>query len=249
MTTSEVYDYFQLPLSAIVEKRVPKTLLVENGAPTAADKRRINEGIEELFWLAALKPTTIGVPEYRDDVRQYQEIAVLSLALRPEAKADRLAELIHRAIPYPVVLVAGQENRVSLSLAHKRWSQVEAGKMVLDDADLLCHLTDDASTAALLESLALSRQPRTHLRDLYQGWINCLEALQAARITGRFALPTGDEAALARRAALVEHDRLTCRIDGLRAQATRESQINRRVELNLEIKRLVAERAAMQNQM
>jgi len=27
-------------------------LVVENGAPTAADKRQINEGIEELLWLA-----------------------------------------------------------------------------------------------------------------------------------------------------------------------------------------------------
>ena len=42
-------------------------LLLENGAPTAADKRHINDGIEELQWVAALKPTTIGVAEYRDD--------------------------------------------------------------------------------------------------------------------------------------------------------------------------------------
>jgi hypothetical protein len=38
----------------------------------------------------------------------------------------------------------------------------------------------------------------------------------------------------------VEHDRLTRQIVALRAKATRESQVNRRVELNLEIKRLEA---------
>lgn len=46
----------------------------------------INEGIEELFWLAAVKPTTIGVPEYRDDAGEYLEIAVLRLSLRTGAK-------------------------------------------------------------------------------------------------------------------------------------------------------------------
>ena len=66
---------------------MPKKLLLENGAPTAADKRQINDGIEELLWVAALKPTTIGVPEYRDDVREYLEIAVLSLVLRPMPRA------------------------------------------------------------------------------------------------------------------------------------------------------------------
>ena len=52
-----------------MNQRVPKKLLVENGAPTAADKRRINDGIEDIHWLAALKPATIGVPEFRDKVR------------------------------------------------------------------------------------------------------------------------------------------------------------------------------------
>jgi hypothetical protein len=36
----------------------------------------------------------------------YLEIAVLTVALRPAAKPTRLIELIHRAIPYPVLLVA-----------------------------------------------------------------------------------------------------------------------------------------------
>ena len=33
-----------LPDSVLVNRRVPKTMLIENGAPTAADKRRIREG-------------------------------------------------------------------------------------------------------------------------------------------------------------------------------------------------------------
>jgi hypothetical protein len=38
--------------------------------------------------------------------------------------------------------------------------------------------------------------------------------------------------------ALAEHERLTREIAGLRARAAKEKQLNRRVELNLEIKRL-----------
>ena len=238
-----------LPPESRVDQRVPKKLLVENGAPTAADKRQINEGIEELLWLAALKPTTIGVPEYRDDVREYLEIALLSLTLRPDAKAGRLVELIHRAIPYPLLLVAAQSNHLTLSLAHKRWSQGEAGKMVLDDAVTLCDFVEHAATAAFLDSLSLTVQPRSHLLMLYQGWINCLQAFQAARITGRFELSTRSETAAARREALAEYDRLVRQIAALRAQAERESQISRRVDLNMEIKRLEAEMAEAINRM
>ena len=89
-----------------------------------------------------LKPTTIGVPEYRDDVRDYLEIAVLRLTLRAAAKATRLVELVHRAVPYPVLLLTEQadhEAPVGLSASHKRWSQGEAGKTVLE-GDVICGL-------------------------------------------------------------------------------------------------------------
>ena len=123
MNTDRIIAALALPPEARVDRRVPKKLLVENGAPTAADKSQINEGIEELHWLAALKPTTIGVPEYRDAVREYLEIAVLLLTLQSDAKAGRLVELIHRAIPYQLLLVAEQSDHMTLSVANKRWSQ------------------------------------------------------------------------------------------------------------------------------
>ena len=84
-----------LPPGANVGQRVPKKLLIDNGAPTAADKRAINDGVEELVWLAALKPNTIGVPDYRDDIREYLEIAVLQLFLRAGASSKQTQDSNH----------------------------------------------------------------------------------------------------------------------------------------------------------
>ena len=249
MKVDDIIVALNLPPEARINQRVPKKLLVENGAPTAIDKRQIKEGVEELLWLAALKPTTIGVPEYCDDVREYLEIAVLSVILRPHAKTGRLAELIHRAIPYPLLLVAEQSDVLTVSLAHKRWSQGEVGKVVLDDTVTLCGLVRHATTSAFLNSLTVARQPRTHLMDLYQGWINCLEALQAAKITGSFEMAISSEATAFRRDALVEYDRLKRQSTNLRAQAEHEPQINRRVELNLHIKQLEAKLDATEDRL
>lgn len=249
MKAMDVIVALSLPPESRVDQRVPKKLLVENGAPTAADKRQINEGIEELLWLAALKPTTVGVPEYRDAVREYLEVAVLSLTLRPAAKVRRLVELVHRAVPYPVLLLTQQSDAVTLSLAHKRRSQSEAGKMVLDDEATVCELLQHTATPAFLNSLSLAAQPREHLMSLYQGWVNCLQAFQAACITGVFVLPTNGEAAAARRESLTEYDRLTHQIATLRSQTERESQINRRVELNSEIARCKAELTATERKL
>jgi hypothetical protein len=244
MTAADVITALALPPESRVDQRVPKKLLVEHGAPTAADKRQINDGIDELLWIAALKPTTIGVPEYCDAIREVLEIEVLSLALRPEAKAARIVELIHRAIPYPVFLVTEQSNTVSLSLASKRLAQNEVGRVVLDEAPITCSLEASTQPAAdWLAGLSLAAQPRAHLLALYQGWITWLEAFLAAKITGRVALAADSAAQEARRQALADHARIQHDIASLRAQAVKEKQVNRRVELNLELKRLEAELA------
>lgn len=116
-----------LPPAALVGQRVPKKLLLEHhGAPTAADKRLVAEGIDAIHWLAALKPANCGVPDYRDGTREYLEIAVLRLGLRSGTREARLVELLHRAVPYPVVLVVEAGPAVSLSLAHKRAALIHA---------------------------------------------------------------------------------------------------------------------------
>ena len=240
MSFAPVIDALGIPPSALVEQRVPKKLLLEHGAPTAADKRQIQDGIEEIIWVAALKPTNIGVPAFEDVVRQYLEIAVLTVELRPAAKPPRLIELIHRAIPYPLVLVAEHGESVTLSLAHKRWSQGEAGKVVIDEVRQAALNPDAPSTqeAAFLASLAVSRLPSQDLFTLYDGMLARLAALEASRITGAFAPPDSPEQASALREGLDRHARLQRDLDLLRARAEKEKQINRRVELNLEIRRL-----------
>lgn len=247
MSFAPVIDALGIPPNALVEQRVPKKLLLEHGAPTAADKRQIQDGIEEIVWVAALKPTNIGIPVFEDAVRQYLEIAVLTVSLRPAAKPTRLIELIHRAIPYPLVLVVEHGESVSLSLAHKRWSQGEAGKVVIEDVRLVALCPDARSNQedAFLASLAVSRLPSQNLFALYDGISVQFSALESSRITGTFALPDSAEHASALRESLERHTRLRRDLDLLRVRAAKEKQINRRVELNLELKRIEVELAAL----
>ncbi|MDB5507127.1 MAG: hypothetical protein JWR75_1765 [Devosia sp.] len=242
-----IVDALGLPPDAGVDARVPKKLLVEQGAPTSADKRAIQDGIDELQWLAACKPTTIGVPSFTDDTREYLEIAVVSCAFRPAAKAARLIELIHRAIPYPVLLVATDEQGLALSAAHKRHAQNEANKVVIERLVSVVGIrTDQLNTSekSFLQSLALAKQPRRNLFILYEGWLARIEALNAARLNGAFAESDEPETIERRREALEAHSRLTREITSLRAKATREKQLNRRIDFNLEIQRLQAEISA-----
>ena len=232
------------PESATVNQRIPKKMLLETGAPTAADKRAITDGIDDIHWLAALKPVTVGIPAYQDEARDYLEIAILSINLRAEAKASRIAELVHRAIPYPTFLMAHSQGGISLSLAHKRWAQNEAGKTVLDGEVLEANLHSPGRPDLIqqfVDALPLEKQPRLSLHALYQGWMDTVTALQTAFVTGVFAVSSSREHAAERHQALQEVKRLRVEIARLKAVATKEKQMARQVELNLEIKRLERE--------
>lgn len=246
MSVMKVIDALSIPPDARVDQRVPKKLLLEQNIPTSADKRQIQDGIEELLWLAALKPTNIGVSAFSDNMREYLEISVLTSKFRSAAKLLRLIELIHRAIPYPVILIVAHREAVNISLAHKRWSQGEIGKVVIEDIRYTEPFHPGAPTqleSSFLTGLKISGLPRTNLFTLYQGWLDCMAALEAAQITGKFVTPDSVERSKTLRTTLDEQARLRRDITALRAQAEKEKQLNRRVELNLKIKDLEAELA------
>ena len=182
-----IMSALDLPPRARVDTRVPKKMLVEQGAPTAADKRAIQDGVEEMQWLAALKPNTVAIPAFTDEVHDYSEIAVIAAIFRTEARAGRLTELIHRAIPYPVLLITSARGGVAISVAPKRAAQNEGGKIVVERvivADGLDPVTPPDTERAFLDSLALKSQPSRDLSAVYDGWLARIEALAAARLSG-----------------------------------------------------------------
>ena len=251
VSAAEVLKALAIPASAHVDQRVPKKLLVEQGAPTASDKRQILDGIESLHWVAALKPTTVGVPSYRDHNREYLEIAVVVANLRGSvtnsARATRLMELIHRAIPYPAFLLAEgsadtKRDGTVVSLAHKRHAQNEAGKVVIEDMRRTNSLTLESNEHAnFLAALPISSQPAQDLFALYQGWMDSVLALQIATITGKFALPQSLSRSGLVQESVDTYARLERELAALRSEAKKERQMNRRVELNTQIKKREAD--------
>ncbi len=251
MTKDDLFEALGLPHPTHIRQRVPKKLLAEHSSATAADKRLIQDGVEEIVWLAALKPHLIGVPAYEDEQRQYVELAVLSLTLKAGAKIGRLIELVHRAVPYPVLLITiAADDGMSISLAHLRTSQNEADKTVLDGEllSVMLPLNEPAGVPmdTFIAALALACQPQADLRALYQGWLDTVDALDIARETGAFDRSLTREQAVERHQALQRCRQMKSRLTELRGRAQNERQLARQVALNLEIKQLLGGIEALQ---
>ena len=236
-----LYEKMAIPDVCHLGKRVFKKLFHENAKLGATDKKAFREDIDVITWIYTLKPSTIPIRAYEDNQREYHEIAILQVDLKTLNRTSRIAEVIHRAIPYPLVVVFSYKTSYALSLAHKRFSQAEKGAIVAEDFIITEWIDFSAPLPvqqAFLDSLAVSDLPHTHFFGFYSALTDRLVALDCARLTGEYHLETKATKRNVRRDRLAVCHALEIEITGHKAAIKEETQFNRKVDLNLKIKGL-----------
>ena len=236
-----LYHRMAIPNTCQLGKRVFKKLFYENARLGATDKKAFREDIDVITWQYTLKPGTIPIQAYEDEQREYHEVAVLQVDLKTLKRTGRIAEVIHRAIPYPLVIVFAFETMCALSLAHKRFSQAEKGAIVAENF-ILTEWIDLSSTSliqeAFLESFTISNLPHTHFFAFYEAFMDRFVALDCARLTGEYRLESAATRRQAQRDRLAACHELEGQIAEYRAAIKKEIQFNRQVELNVKMKDL-----------
>ena len=96
-----------------------------------------------------------------------------------------------------------------------------------------------------MQALSLPQRPGADRFALVQGLIYALTGFRASLLTGRPNTPPARELASAPRLALQRCVDLDSQFVQLRGAAVKEKQMLRQIALNLEIKRLSAEQAAL----
>ena len=239
-----LYGKMAIPDACYLGKRVFKKLFHEHAVLGVTDKKAFREDIDTVTWQYTFKPSTIPIQPYEDSEREYHEVAFLQVDLKTLRRTNRIAEVIHRAIPYPLVVVFAFEASCALSLAHKRFSQAEKGAIVAEEflTTGWISLANPAPVQqAFLDSLAMRDLPHTHFFSLYSALVDRVIALDCARLTGEYRLETAAERREQRRNHLARCHELEVEIAEHKAAVKAETQFNRQVDLNTKIKALERE--------
>lgn len=238
MTPEDLIAAFALPAGP-PPRRVPKTSLSDH-APTAADRRMIDKALARLDWVAGLTPANIGVPAGEAEGLTIDTINLLSATTRGPMP-PRLAEIIHRAIPKPVILIQADESgdAASLSLAPKRAAERETGRVVTIEVHDSGPLSNaDADFVAML---ALSTLPTRDLAALYAGLIERAEALAAARMAGRpFRLAESPKQHRQWRNAIAQSNQVFAEIAMLSVTIRKQNRLATKVESGEKVRLLKA---------
>ena len=228
------YDALHIPQPCLVDKTVAKKLFAEAGDLSKADKALLSEAVEKITWKYCLKNEFIPIQPYADEVRDYPEVEVLEVSLAAEKGLRRLAEIVMRAIPYPMLLVFRLGEQVQVWMAHQRLSLADRKKVTLEE---FVFTPWQPENTLFWTALDIRELRFTNFFDFYTDWVDRLSVQNAREKMQVSEDLTGEEA----RQLLAQREQVEKEIAALRAELKKETQFSRKVELNMKIKKLEGE--------
>ena len=222
-------DRFNLPQSCFIGKQIYKKQFYDNADMSTADKKLFAEGVEKITWFYSLRPDTINLKTYADETREYKEIEIIEAQLTADKGAARIAEIILRAIPYPMLLMLKCEGKTACFAAHQHTNPNDVSQNTLEDIIKTPWLEDAKEIEARLDFKKLSFK---NCLALYTDIVDTISIYNAQKLLGDERKLTGAEA----RELTEKVEEINGRIAVLKEELKKETQFNRRMEINVAIK-------------
>ena len=140
-----IEDILEVPRNCIVNSVIPKKEIFEAAELNNKDKRIFTDLIKQIKWCYNFTEDNIRVSKYSDDLRNYDEVEVINISLKydnvhkidigkfkEDDKIDRIADIVMRFIPYPIILTIQYDNELKFYAAHIRESKADYDKIVID---------------------------------------------------------------------------------------------------------------------
>ncbi len=231
-------DALAIPDSCLLDKPVFKKMFLDHAELDVTDRKALREDVSRIRWLYTLKPDTINISPYQDGEREFLEIALLAVSLSNPVRVRRIASLMHRAIPYPLILIFDDGKKACISTADKRINQADKAKLVIEDRWLTDWMDVSAPTEAqknFLEVLTFTKLPSTNFYALYEAYQASVIAIIAATRSGTFQ-SADSTASKHKGAALRKIEALEREIGEHKAKLKRETQMGGKIALNSSIR-------------
>lgn len=227
---------FVFPSSCFVDQRIGKVLFAENGPLTPGDRRAFKSDIAEINCSYVLDENHgILLHAYTDEEHEYSSLVQIDVVLKKPGKAARIAELCHRTMPYPLIVILHDGNKLWFSMAEKRFSRDGKEQVVLEQQTDTGWISD-RFLQAFAEAADFGKFRKNSYLELYRHYAELLDVLKTAEINGTFQQSSisPDE----RRRLLTELHQLQNQLAELKAKAKKEAELSRLVEINMQAKKL-----------
>lgn len=234
---SKLSEITDIPAKCELGNTIFKKFFYENASLNKADKELFIRSIDKIKWEYCLKNETINIKPFKDDIREYNELEILRIEIKVPNKTKRIAEIVMRTIPYPMVLIFEHGNKIQFFAAHQRINLSDSNKNTLEElifTDWINMADLDEADEKLFESLNIKNLSFTNFYTFYKDIIDSLIKYNASKLIGKPINEDSNEIKFI-------YDDLTLldsEIESIKSKIRKETQFNRRLEMNIKVKEL-----------
>lgn len=242
------YEKLNIPKNCIVDNTVFKKAFLENVDLLSLDKKIINEHIKKVTWKYCLKPDTINIQPYRSDERDYLEIEIMEVQLNEDSKVKRIAEIIMRAIPYPILLVLVKDNQIQLVTGDMRKNLSDSSKVTVEDFSYTGWIdlnSEDIFRNNLFAELNISKLSYINFYEMYKDITAKINFYNMSKIKGENIVKSETMSDSDVKACYDKIQLLDIQITKLKSQLKKADSIKDKVELNMEIVKLQKQKSEL----
>ena len=206
-------SYFNLPISTNVNKFIPKNAF--DAFTNAKQKKKFIEVIDKITWLNKLSKETINLSG-----KETSELQIFEIRLKEECYPKDLLDIIDKSIPYQIIFVLSYQDAILISTSKKHNHPLNQDNAVVD------------------WSFATNWFVATE--NIYQLNLKISLDFVYADLCSQLSNYTLEQNDITK---IIDHDKnikgLKKQIADLKKAITAEKQFNKKVEINLQLRRAI----------
>lgn len=257
-----IEDILEVPRDCIVDNVIPKKDVFEAGDLNNKDKRIFTDLVKQIKWCYNFTENNIRVSKYVDEIRSYDEVEVINITLKydnvhkidigkfkEDDKIDRIADIMMRFIPYPLILTIQYDNELKFYSAHIRESKADYDKIVIDGKILSTNWMDLNNLSEIEEDFISKIQfhnlNRTDFYNFYNTYFEAVVQHDGAIMAGGTVNLSVEEI----KKIYDELSILDLKIKEIDKEISEEKNFNAKIELNIKAHRFKEEKEMLINEL
>lgn len=233
MEIKDIIRWWKFPSATIINRNIPKTQIYPH-MKTVSDKQFLQDAVQSIYLLASFRSDNTHIAVYKDDHELYQEIQFLYVQTKNKGDSEKIYKMLSRLMPYPLVVLTGEP--ASFTIYTGRFEQLTTGFLKLISV-YPSPVYQDERLQSVLYQLSMDDLPRQNLKVFYDG---LRDMIATASVQQRY----GESIGTITSSEKDKLDALNKQIVSLSSQVAKESQLNRKIEMQMKLKKLKDELAS-----
>jgi len=235
-------EILQIPDRCLLDRKIHKTFFKKNFELTISERKLLDDFsiVVGIDWIASVSPVSANIPKFEAGQFIYEEVQIISVQTNKDSfdrNVPKIADVVQKYIPYPIVLFIYYDDVFVMNTCDKRINQNDSTLRTIEQryfTEPISMSGTDDKQRAFLNSLIYSQLDKTNLKTYYDSYSQSIVALQTAAFSGTFTNRSKDRSD-ADVKTLQKMQALQNEIVTLQNLAKKETQLNQQVIINTQV--------------